>query len=242
MAIPQLPSSLDDITAKHEHQHHTRLSLWNPRTLKSGTLVAFDMSAHRQAKTNLYVANERSLMIRHATDDSPACESRSSRRKASSRFLVKRQDDGHILSASTGHHRLSQSQFQDLDPQTEELRILKPAIHHLTSPHLNSPTSNHYNNHHRGLTTPPAPSRAQRINLPLRPPQHTHTHLPHNNLPKTKHGSPTAPLPPPHQTLLPNKTLRLGQQIPTPEPKTRPQPIPPINRRRHDPSSIIRTI
>lgn len=136
MAIPQLPSSLDDITAKHEHQHHTRLSLWNPRTLKSGTLVAFDMSAHRQAKTNLYVANERSLMIRHATDDSPACESRSWRRKASSRFLVKRQDDGHILSASTGHHRLSQSQFQDLDPQTEELRILKPAIHHFTSSRL----------------------------------------------------------------------------------------------------------
>jgi hypothetical protein len=132
--------------------------------------------------------------------------------------------------------------------QTEEVRILKLVLaiqSHLTSPHLTSPTSKHYNTTHRGLTTTPAPSRAPRINLPLRPPQPAHhlTHFPPNNLPNTEHGSPTAPLPPPHQALLPSKTLRLGHQIPTSEPQTRPQPIAPINRRRHDASKIVvRTI
>jgi hypothetical protein len=136
LTISQLPPSPNDITAKHENQHHTRLSLWNPRTLKSGTLVAFDMSAHRQAKTNLYVANERSLMIRHATDDSPACESRSWRRrkgKASSRFPVKSRTKEHPLGPRPAITDLSQSQFQDVDPQTEEVRILKPIL--VTSPH-----------------------------------------------------------------------------------------------------------
>ena len=145
-----------------------------------------------------------------------------------------------ISLASTGHHRLSHSQFHTWI-SNRRTPYLETRPRHPISPHLISPTSNHYNTTHCGLTTPPAPSRAPRINLPLRPPQPAYhiTHRSPNNLPKTKHGSPTAPLPPTDQILLPSKTLRLGEQIPILESKTRPQPLAPINRRRHDASSSI---
>jgi hypothetical protein len=179
-------------------------------------------------------------MIRHATDDSPACESRSWRRKGKFQVSCQKEGEGTPLRprpAITDSHTI---QFHTWI-SNRRTPYLETRPRHLTSSHQ-PPTSN-YNTTHRGLTTPSAPLRAPRINLPLRPPQHAIAHLSRNNLPKTQHGSPTAPLPPAHQTLLPSKTLRLGEQISRLKSKTRPQPLAPINRRRHDASNpIIGTI
>jgi len=160
------------------------------------------------------------------------------RRKGKFQVLVKRPTKEHPLGLDRPSPTLA-IPVSRLGSSNRITPCLETRPRHLISPHR---PPNTYNNHHRGLTTLPAPSRAPRNNLLLRHPQLTHTNFPPINLPKTKHGSPTAPLPPPHQALLTIKTLRLDQQIPTQKPKTRPQPISPIDRRRHDPTNLIGTI
>jgi hypothetical protein len=142
-----------------------------------------------------------------------------------------------ISLASTGHHRLSHSQFHTCISNRRSPH-LETRPRHPISPHLTSP-------HQPPNTTTPPTVASPLLQLPreLRESIYLFALLNPNNLSNTEHGSPTAPLPPPHQALLPSKTLRLGHQIPTSEPQTRPQPIAPINRRRHDASKIVvRTI